>query len=241
MRNATAGVVFVALLSAGSLSENARATQESLADRVLTPDLLGNPAIDLAPSPQMSSDYAAWRIALMGRVPIGFEGAPVGSDDRAATRQPIDLAGRRVRDALELVVQTDRRYAWREDRIIVLRPQSAFTDARDPLNRTVDGIAWNGVTAEEALARVSDMIRQGPRPPLQPAHDERRLNVQLSSGQIVDVLNEIARVHGGLMWSVVLETAPAGRMVRLSFKWFDGHAVSIGRTLPAAAVAPSRR
>lgn len=206
-----------------------RAAQKSTLDSILRPDSLGNPAVDLALPEQVSTDAPAWRIALMGRTPMGFEGADAGQHTRLGEFHCVDLTGASVRDALNLLVRADPRYVWRElNGVPVVRPINAWTDATNPLNQPVANLAWDNVSAEQALSRVAGLVfrRQVPANALQQSHDGRLLSVHVELGSVIDVLNEVVRAHGDLMWSVthgISAENPTG--LRVSLKWFDGHAV----------------
>jgi hypothetical protein len=168
----------------------------------------------------------------MGRAAIGFEGFDEGQSEGIGDSQRIDLTGSTVRDALNRLVLADPRYSWNWiEQVAVVRPVKAWTDSGNLLNQPIRDVAWENLTAEQALANVGRLLsrRQAfPGPPGQ-GHDGRLLSVRVQSGSIVDVLNAVVRVHGDLMWSVLYEphgqNEPAPRQLILSLKWFDGHAV----------------
>lgn len=143
------------------------------------------------------------------------------------------MTGATVREGLDALVRTDPRYLWqRMNDVIVVRPVLASADPDNLLNQTVRDIDWPDVTVEQALQSVRGLIRGSSNvPSTSPAsaHDARLVSVRVQSGSVLDVLNEIVRVHGELMWSVMY----AGRQPRgavqigpqISIKWLDGHGV----------------
>lgn len=221
----------VIVAAAGSLTVAVAAQQHS-PDRPLQPDMLGNPAVDLVLPAHIANDGPAWRIASLGRVPLGFEG-PVDQQGPHES-QRFDLTGSTVRQALDLIVQHDPTYRWKTiDDIVVVRPVSAWADRNDILNRSISGIAWDGVTAEEALFKASALLSGPTHANLRPmdAHDNRRLDIRVDAGSTLDVLNAIVRADGGTMWSVVYGAEQPGQpvlgRVTVALKWFDGHKTSL--------------
>jgi len=206
--------------------------QGSVLERRLAPDLLGNPNVDIVVSQEQFTDTPAWRIAAMGRAPIGFEGVQDGQAREGTQRTRVDLTDSTVADALNAIVRVDNRYHWRMVGVVpVIRPISAWDDPSNALNRQVEGIAWTDITAEEALVR-NDVILEGgsgwrPIPPGAP-HDARLISVNVPAGSVVDVLNEVAHRHGEIMWSAVYENSrirAGSRTLAIGFRWFDGHAI----------------
>jgi len=208
-------------------------------DRPLQLDSIGSPRLELVIPPQIAGDGVAAEIFWMGRVPIGFEGADGPAQPFRWAR--VDMTGAAVRDGLDALVRTDPRYLWqRMNDVIVVRPVLAAADPHNLLNQPVRNIDWPDVTVEQALLNVQGLIRgssNGPSTFPAPAHDVRRVSVRVQSGSVLDVLNEIVRAHGELMWSVVYAGRQPGGVVQtspqLSIKWLDGHAVGEVRVRPS--------
>jgi hypothetical protein len=72
-------------------------------------DSLGNPNVDIVVSQEQLTDTPAWRIAAMGRTPIGFEGAQEGHIGEGAPRTRLDLTDSTVGDALNAIARADAR------------------------------------------------------------------------------------------------------------------------------------
>jgi hypothetical protein len=101
------------------------------------------------------------------------------------------------------------------------------------LNQPVRDIDWPDVTVEEAWRNVRGLIHGSSNVPSAfpgRAHDVRRVSVRVQSGSVLDVLNEIVRAHGELMWSVVYAGGQPRGVVQtgpqMSIKWLDGHGVA---------------
>ena len=194
---------------------------------------------------QRAGAVTAWRIFMMGRVPIGFEGV-----DDAPAQPPrgarLDMTGATVREALDAVVRTDPRYLWQVmNDVIVVRPVLASADPDNLLNQPVRDIDWQSVTVEQAFVNVRRLIHGSSNVPSTfpgSAHDGRLLSVRVRLGSVLDVFNEIVRAHGELMWSVVY-AGPERRGVvqtgpHISFWWLDGISGVPGRR--QAAQGPGR-
>ena len=219
----------------GALSLNAGAQGPPASapeDRLLQLDSIGSPGLDLVIPSQAAGAAVAMRIFWMGRVPSGFEGvyeAPAQPPRRAR----FDMTGATVREALDTLVRSDPRYLWQSmNGVIVVRPVLASADPHNLRNQPVRDINWRDVTAEQAFVNVRKLINESSNVPSTFAgsdHDARLLSIRVQSGSVLDVLNEIVRAHGELMWSVEY-VGPARRGVvqtgpRVSFIWVDGHGI----------------
>jgi hypothetical protein len=103
-------------------------------DRLLQPDSIGSPGVELLLPSQIAGDVTAWRIFMMSRVPLGFEGAP---ETPAPPRQlaRVDLAGATVREALDVLIRADPRYFWQPTNgVVVVRPLLASANPNNLLN-----------------------------------------------------------------------------------------------------------
>jgi hypothetical protein len=226
----SAVALFLGALSLGAAAQSPPSTAPE--DRLLQPDSIGSPRRELVIPSQIAGDVVAAEIFWMGRVPIGFEGADGPAQPLRGAR--VDMTWATVRDGLDALVRTDPRYLWqRMNDVIVVRPVLASGNPHNLLNQPVRDIDWPDVTVEQALQNVRGLIHGSSNvPSTSPAsaHDARLVSVRVQSGTVLDVLNEIVRAHGELMWSVVY----AGRRPRgavqigpqISIKWLDGHAVA---------------
>jgi hypothetical protein len=158
-----------------------------------------------------------------------------GSTNRpAAPQQRIPIANLTVGDALQMLVNADPRYSWNDDSgIVVIRPITAWTDMRDPLNQPIKGIAWNDITLRETLDRIGQVIYGNRRPPRpDEKRDDRRISIRLDSGTVMDLLNAVVRAHGELMWGVIypVNSPPilTDRFI-LHLSRFDGEVFSFNR------------
>jgi hypothetical protein len=216
-------------LSIGTSRDRALLTDP--ADRFMEPDYL-RPEVRF-PTRLLGNSFTPIRIAIMGRVPLGFEGSEPESEPSYS--EPRSLIGMTVRDALDALVRVDQQYSWRTvNGVIVLRPSRAWLDPENVLNQPVADIDWDNVTAQRALFRVmtsfrgTDARRPGPEPP-GPPFDPRPLSVHVRSGSLMDFLNELVRVHGGLTWRLVHmqnPKLPAAPPFRIELQSFDGRGVA---------------
>jgi hypothetical protein len=208
--------------------------QQSVLDRTLDEDILGDPVV-WVPS-GINDGMLAARIAMSSRVPIVFEALAIDLVSPGTVQQRLVLRGMTVRDALQLLVTTDPRYQWIElDGVVVVRPVVATTDSMNPLNRQIGPIDWEGVTAEEALARtIALAANQAPPPGIESVVDRKLLSVRVSNGTILDVLLATARAHGEAVWSI---PGIAGRARNgawsVNLTTFDGRGVQ--KAVPLAA------
>ena len=176
----------------------------------------------------------AWRLAQTAHAPLVFEAIPTDIRDPAVVSQRVDLTGKTVRDALDVLTGLDARYRWEEqDGVIVIRPASLWQDANDPLNQPVIGIAWDDIRVEEVLTRVMTII-DGAAEALPAAIATPPISIRLDTGTILDVLVAAARADGGVMWSLPDGSSQPGHAgFSLGFKTFDGQGA--GLTAPMHA------
>jgi hypothetical protein len=161
-------------------------------------------------------------LAMMGSVPLGFEDAASGAEPPSL---PSIQAGVSVRDALNSVVSADPRYTWRVvDGVIVVRPAEAWADKKNPLSLPAGEVSWNDVTPVQALTYIGDLILDHSVIPVRdPDPKAKHFSIVLASGSILDVLNEVVRVHGGLMWSAARAKGErSAAPPTVSFTWLDG-------------------
>jgi hypothetical protein len=213
--------------SAGAQSPSSSAPQ----DRLLQPASFGSSGVEIVLPSQIADERTAWRISMMGRVVLGFEGE-YDAPAQPLRRTLVDMAGGTVQQALDALVRTDPRYLWQlTNDVIVVRPVLASADPDNLLNQPVRDIDWQDVTVEQAFVNVRKLIHGSSNvPPAFPgSYDARLVSVRVRSGSVLDVLNEIVRAHGELMWSVVYVGPERRGVIRtgpvISLRWFDGHGI----------------
>lgn len=186
-------------------------------------------------------------LARSARVPIGFEEvADVAQPfDGNLAKVPVDervtLVGLTVGRALDLLVAADPRYAWREqNRVVLLRPVSAWRDGRHFLSTPVDTVHVRNRKAIEVVKELYE--RQGVRAswsaggtvgdPSHFEHDlDRPISLSLEASTFLDVLNATIKAHGGLGWLIEYVHGPAelkNGCIRVIT--FDGKFGGVGRT-----------
>lgn len=180
----------------GGLSLGGVRTQaQSPLDGVVGPDFFGKP---LVLEKLTAADIGA--LAAAARMPMGFEaavtGGPVAVDVKAS--------GKSVRAVLDAIVRADPRYEWREEgSVIVLRPAAAWTDRDDVLHRNVAAIRFDDVGIADAMAITVGLFGQTLHATQRnDLGDQKRFNLDLPPGTVIDALNGIVRAHGALAWGL---------------------------------------
>ena len=174
--------------------------QESNLARVISADAPGAAVVWLPDG--ISSGMFAWRIAACAGVPMIFEALLFDYRDPAIVGERVDLAGLTVREALDVLVAHDPRYAWEErSGTIIIRPSSLAASADDMLNRRVAAVKDSRVDLNDILATVTGAgsRRSGS---VRPAMDSKVFAIDAPGGTILDVLVSAAQAHGGVMWTM---------------------------------------
>jgi hypothetical protein len=203
------------------------AAQQAVLDRLIAPDALGDPVV-WVPSSIHNGMFAA-RIAMAGQVPLVFEAMPVALPSAVGPTRVV-LTGKTVREALDLFVANDPRYMWTEvTGVIVVRPLPAISDSSDPLNLPIANVAWSEITVPQALSGVATLLAGGtgmPNPSETP-FDDRVFSISVASGSVLDVLVELARRHGRLVWSLPDTTQHPGHAgLSVGVTNFSGRGIS---------------
>lgn len=137
--------------------------------------------------------------------PIGCE---VSGDPMLDRTELAVLPARTARQALADWARLDPRYEWRDvDGVPVIRPQQAWSDRGDLLNRRVGPIEWRDVTMLQFLLRVAALMGQRLDDDSVEQYRKRRFSVTVRSGRVIDVLNGAARNAGTFSW--VVEVTPS--------------------------------
>jgi hypothetical protein len=198
------------------------------------------------------SDMAPLAIGRAAGVPVGFELVPEASSGRVTpglqaqlkTRERISLGGKTVREALDAFVANDPRYHWVDVHgVPVVRPRQAWVDPANPLNRVVGPIDWQEVRLGTALTLLVEGLTGMPRDNASEVGNRHGhpFSLRLETAGLLEMLNEIALSHGGLMWSVEHECVPpnvkrpAGDDLKMGFTSFEGWGFSGCFVIPAAS------
>jgi hypothetical protein len=190
-------------------------------------------------------------LARSARVPIGFEEVaqePEKHDGNLAkvrTEDRTNLVGLTVGRALDLLVEADARYAWREqDGVLLIRPVAAWRDGSHFLHQPGGPIVAKHRRAIDIVKGLYD--RQGLRitwsaggtigdPPYFQDDLDRPISVGLPATTVLNGLNAIIRSHGQLGWLVEYARGPAElRNSCIRVITFDG---KFGGTGPIACPA----
>ena len=170
--------------------------QTQALDRGISADHLGAPVV-WAPA-AIGQGLWARRVAQGARVAMVFEPAPAVPSNALPTR--VDLTGLTVRAALDLLVEMDPRYSWREVAgAIVIRPTAAWDDAEHALNLpSVD------TAPDQPLANAIRQVVGG----VAPSEEMAALAAQVDRGQRVTASTET----GQSVLSRLSELAVAGEL-----------------------------
>jgi hypothetical protein len=173
------------------------------------------------------------------RAAVGLEQVPaLPLPPRVVRKRTVEsqtpLAGKRIGEILDLLVNADPRYTWRDRGSIIEIAPKDLVDS-DPLNIIIADFTLDNATVDAALValhRVFDPAYSGPtgvvhtgiRPSLDAeAQGTRPFTVHLHNSRLREVLNAIAVAHGDLMWFVGFTQAPAAvEHMTLEFVTFDG-------------------
>jgi hypothetical protein len=179
-------------------------------------------------------EWALDRIASSVQVPIGFEAVSDEEWQPKPANAKIVLTGMTVREALDLLISKDPRYAWSESNgVIHLRPANTRASI---LAYPVRSFAVPDTTVSDVLPQVCHLLHpnrvetgilgSGPAPG---ELGTRRFTAIVKNGTLLDVLDAIVTQHGAATWHV--SYAPASdvlRIGRLGFATFDGWGISQG-------------
>lgn len=184
-------------------------------------------------------------LARSARVPIGFEEVAQdpekydGDLAKVRTEDRTPLIGLTVGRALDLLVEVDARYAWREqDGVLVIRPVTAWRDRSHFLDQLVGPIEAKQQRAVDSVKSLYD--RQGLRitwsaggtigdPPYFQDDLDRPISIRLPATTMLDGLNAIIRSHSQLGWLVEYAGGPAElRNSCIRVITFDGKFDGIG-------------
>lgn len=121
---------------------------------------------------------------------------------------PVNLLGLTVQEALDTLVKLDARYRWYDSNgVLLMRPVKAWVDSKHFLHRTVAEFVFENKSMGGALNAIETALGKRSSPTTEllarnTAEGDREFSVSLGATSILDALNEIARVHGGIVWTV---------------------------------------
>ena len=217
------------------------AEEPSPLDRIVVEQPGGGPWL-LTPAVPTFSEKAPLAVGKAAGVVVGFELAPgivshgpIGPELQAQikTRERISLAGKTVREALDAIVAVDPRYHWVDVHgVPVVRPRKAWVDPFNPLNRVGGPIDWHEVSLDRALSLLVAGLRgqtEDSGRPIPGDDRSRTFSLRLETAGLLEMLNEIAKAHGRVVWEVGHEcipanvkNRPAGDDLQVGFTSFDG-------------------
>lgn len=143
---------------------------------------------------------AARDLAAATGVPFGMQATPGPSPERWSAPE-FTATGRTLREVLEILAATDRRYSWRVlDGMIVIRPISSWSDSSDPLFALVPAVHLEEVTMTEAVRKV--VLGLGaPDQTYSTFPDSKTVSLSAGPGSALDLLTALVKAHGTLTWT----------------------------------------
>jgi hypothetical protein len=158
---------------------------------------------------------------------MGFESVPPAQGPVRCLRDSVSLSGLTLRDALDALVTLASRYEWRDVYgVINLRPVIASSTSESNLFRLVPGMRLKDVPSAKAInAFITSLTGE---PSYSNMSDTRRISIDVPQGIALDLLNELARIHGELSWAweeltpVERQDSPPGRRYKVTFSAGSG-------------------
>lgn len=151
------------------------------------------------------------QIARKANIPVGVENTPDCWLSPRSIRAGVDsevLRGMTARQAFDHLLGLMPGYCWQEmDGVVVIRPISAWTDSRNPLNLSIAPLSATNAN----LHSVFHLLLEGVRPPLSFPHVDvayparpidSPVDVAFPSGTLLDALNAVVRARQGAEWEV---------------------------------------
>ena len=147
-----------------------------------------------------------WQIAVASNTRIGFESAEVLNTVGLFRNAPTSLDST-LEGSLDAAVAAHPGYEWRRaGDVIVVRPEQAWSDAANQLNRQVRHFRAEGTNEARVLTGVSSLIHTG-------TYEERLGNgtpvrIAVESGTVVDVMNRLAESADVIFWQAGYKPRP---------------------------------
>lgn len=150
-------------------------------------------------------------LSRLARVPVGFESTPDCwlSSPAGPGPDPEVLTGMSVRQAFDHAMTLMPGYSLKEmDGIIVVRPQAAWDDPKDPLNFPTKSFEGTGETLEDVLHVLLQAVTpsvfhpkhwlaRGPDPSI-----DRPVDVAFPGGTMLDAVNAVVRARQDVWWEL---------------------------------------
>jgi len=163
------------------------------------------------------------------QVPAGIEYLPEScppTSPRGASTPSVSLAGMTVAAALDKLTELDPRFRWVESNgLAVVRPVSAWGDAKNVLNFTSASFAVDKVNLDVAMSAIVSGLQEKPREAkgegVRTNQGSKPLSVKTGPTSVGGALDAIVRAHGDGWWEVRPFSGDHG-MRMLSFQTFDG-------------------
>jgi len=177
----------------------------------------------------------------------GIEFTPGECSAKWAKQRPageeVNLLGLTVEEALDKLVEIDRRYRWVEsDGVIVIRPVDAWGDPKNFLNQISPAFVIDDKNLGGALDAIASNLDDQPHRgsdalATRTAQGSRTFSVHLRATSVVGVLNAIVKEHGAMWWEVHdharVATGQESRMVWLYTHDGSGLGVTTKRYPPS--------
>ena len=158
-----------------------------------------------SPGEEVTPDTARFLVGTIFRmsgVLFGFEESTGPFVPGRRIPEGVELHGRTVREACDLLVRMDPRYEWRQvGQVIVIRPRGAWEDPTNVLNKSVVGFHQHDADLPTLLVSAQRLLSPSAAGGPILAREEK-FSVSVARGSVLDVLNAIALSHGSLMWQV---------------------------------------
>jgi hypothetical protein len=173
------------------------------------------------------------------QVPAGIEYLPEScppTTPRGASTPSVSLAGMTVAAALDKLMALDPRFRWVESNgLAVVRPVSAWGDAKNVLNFTSASFAVADVNLDVAMSAIVSGLQEKPRDAtgegVRTNQGSKPFSVKTGPTSVGGALDAIVRAHGDGWWE--LQHFRGGHGMRLlSLQTFDGS--YIRSLIPAA-------
>ena len=142
---------------------------------------------------------ALWRIAIASQTRIGFESVEFVRSGSLASFPPFPASS--PYEALTAALAANPRYEAKTiGEFVVVRPKSAWSDAADPFNRSVHSLRVENEADSGVVLGVRDFIYTN-RFAVNPKGAGRPVTVNVQSGTVIDLLNQLAQSADAVFWN----------------------------------------
>ena len=159
-----------------------------------------------APTPSELADdalaLALWHIAAATHTRIGFQSVEFTRMHFSMTRDVPTFPVSSRDDALKAAVEANPRYEWRAmGDVVVVRPKTAWNDARDPLNRRVSNLRVEHADDFGALNGLREVVYTRPFAAEQDLGGVvKPVAFNIESGTLLDAFNKVIQSADNVMW-----------------------------------------